>query len=84
VLVLDPPGTWEHPTWRLLQFGWEVEHAYSFGFETQREPGEARFRARAQGDLDGDGILSTFAITGMTRDGAEPVVSTLSIHREVE
>lgn len=82
--VLDPPGTWEHPTWRRLRFGWTVEHAYSFAFESEAKPGLALFRAVAHGDLDGDGLRSTFEIRGMTRDGGQPRTFPMSIHRELE
>ena len=84
VKVSDPPGTWDHPTWRRLQFRWNVEHAYSFAFESQAKQGAAVFRAVAHGDLDGDGLYSTFEIRGSTRDGAEPTTLPMSIHRELE
>jgi hypothetical protein len=84
VRVTDPPGTWDHPTWRQLEFEWTVPHAFSFAFESQNAPGMARFTARAHGDLDGDGNLSTFSISGESRDGAEPGVGPMDITREVE
>ncbi len=84
VKVSDPPGTWDHPTWRRLQFRWTVEHAYSFAFESEAKPGVAVFRAVAHGDLDGDGLFSTFEIRGSTRDGGEPMTLPMSIHRELE
>ncbi|MFO0665934.1 MAG: hypothetical protein U0174_18430 [Polyangiaceae bacterium] len=59
----DPPGTWDHPTWKALDFRATregVPHAYCFQFDSD----ENGFRARAQGDLDGDGILSTFELRG--------------------
>ncbi len=106
--VLDPPGTWEHPTWRRLNFGFTVPHSYSFTFEShlpagpdgdsdkghqagdpreqQANPtdGHAEFVARAFGDLDGDGGLSTFEISGESRQGQTPIVRPLVVHREVE
>ena len=82
--VLDPPGTWDHPTWVKLDFRFEVPHAYSFAFESHNQPGRALFRAQAHGDLDGDGIHSSFSISGESRDGSEPVVYPMDIHREVE
>ena len=45
---------------------------------------EAHFVATAHGDLDGDGVLSTFQITGESKRGAEPKVLPLDVHREVE
>lgn len=59
----DPPGTWDHPTWKALEFRATregVPHAYCFQFDSD----ESGFRARAQGDLDGDGMLSTFELRG--------------------
>jgi hypothetical protein len=82
--VTDPPGTWDHPTWRELQFGFSVPHAFSFAYESHNAPGLARFRARAHGDLDADGLSSTFALSGESRDGALPVVFFLEVQREVE
>lgn len=59
----DPPGTWDAPTWRALDFRAApdgIPHAYSFAFDGT---GSA-FVARARGDLDGDGVLSLFEIRG--------------------
>jgi hypothetical protein len=82
--VTDPPGTWEHATWRLLDFSFAVPHSYSFAFESHDAPGHATFRAVAHGDLDGDGLLSTFEISGESKDGAEPVLLPMESRREVE
>jgi hypothetical protein len=59
----DPPGTWDAPAWRTLDFRAApdgVPHAYSFAFDGT---GNA-FVARARGDLDGDGVLSLFEVRG--------------------
>jgi len=82
--VLDPPGTWDHPTWRHLDFGFTTPHAFSFAFESHNSSKEAHFVARAQGDLDGDGVLSTFELPGEVKGNATPTVGTLYVHREVE
>jgi hypothetical protein len=83
-LALDPPGTWNHPTWRLLGFRLEEPHAYSYAFESKNGPERSSFVGTARGDLDGDGSTSTFVITGdVSRDGA-PRIGPLSMHREVE
>jgi type II secretory pathway pseudopilin PulG len=61
----DPPGTWDTPAWKALDFRPAPEgapHAYAFAFDAPK-PNEA-FVARARGDLDGDGLLSTFEIRG--------------------
>jgi hypothetical protein len=45
-------------------------HAYSFAFESNG----TGFVARARGDLDGDGTLSTFEVRGVTPPGETPRV----------
>ena len=61
----DPPGTWDGATWQALSFRPSAEgvpHAYAFSFESTA--GGTAFVAQARGDLDGDGVLSTFEIRG--------------------
>jgi hypothetical protein len=82
--VVDPPGTWDHPSWRLLGFKKEREHAYTFEFDSRGDAQGASFVARAQGDLDGDGELSEFSIRGEVQGQKEPVVYPLELRREVE
>ncbi len=82
--VTDPPGTWDHPTWRELELSFTVPHSYSFAFESQNTPAEAHFTASAHGDLDGDGLLSTFEISGHARAGADPVTTPMEMVREIE
>ena len=83
-LAQDPPGTWDAPTWRALDFGFDAPHAYSFSFESTNAEGRSTFTARARGDLDGDGVTSSFAISGSVERGAEPKLGQLEINREVE
>lgn len=83
-IVEDPEGTWDHPTWRQLDFAWTVPHAFSFAFESANGPEHSVFRAWAHGDLDGDGVLSTFQISGESREGKLPVVHPLQSDREIE
>ena len=81
----DPPGIWDHPTWKALQFRASPEgvpHAYSFAFDAL--PKEAAFVARGRGDLDGDGILSTFEVRGSSRQGAAAVEPGMYVESELE
>ena len=80
----DPPGTWDHPTWRLLDFSFDVPHSYSFAFESRNGADVSSFVARAQGDLDGDGSLSEFFIGGETRAGGTPTIAPMEMVREIE
>lgn len=87
VKVSDPQGTWDHLTWRALDFRLEHPHAYSFRFQSSVDPVSqvARFAARAHGDLDGDGSWSTFEVRGERRpDAPARVMSGLLVSRELE
>lgn len=80
----DPPGTWDHPTWRLLDFGFKVPHRFSFEFTSANGAERSEFRAVAHGDLDGDGVLSTFSLGGQVERGSVPTVGYLELDREIE
>ncbi len=58
--VTDPPETWTHPSWVALGFSVSDPHYYSYEFISDG----SSFTVRAYGDLDGDGVLSTFERTG--------------------
>lgn len=82
--ALDPPGVWEHPTWARLGVSFSRAHSYSFSFESDKRGRRARYLATAEGDLDGDGELSTFSVRGQAIDGQPPVTFPLEMRREVE
>jgi hypothetical protein len=99
VRVVDPPEIWQHLTWRSLDFGFCKEdkeernkvacvpHAFSFQFDSEIDPATQvmRFTATAHGDLDGDGIVSTFEVRGERVPGAPArVLPGMFIDREVE
>ena len=68
----DAAEAWEQPTWKALDFRpvpEGVPHCYAFGFESTLSAARSGFRADAHGDLDGDGIVSTFEITGHDVEG---------------
>jgi hypothetical protein len=81
----DPSGAWDHPTWRALSFGFDHPHAFSFTFESTQGPaGQSHFRAIAHGDLDGDGVTSTFEVRGEADPGGARIVPGMYVDREVE
>ena len=82
--VQDQPGTWDHPTWRELSFAQDLPHRFTFEFVSENGAEQASFRAVAHGDLDGDGNLSTFEVSGQSLAGQPPLVFALEMHREVE
>jgi type II secretory pathway pseudopilin PulG len=72
-LAVDPAGTWSDPTWAALQFpvagsGFAfadgAPHAFSFAFDSTPGSTRSTFKAHAHADLDGDGVLSTFEVSG--------------------
>ncbi len=82
--ALDPPGSWEHPTWKALEFGFSRPHSYSFEFQSEVRGRKSRYRASARGDLDGDGQTSEFTVRGEATSGGEPLTFPLEMHREIE
>lgn len=72
-LVVDEDGTWEKPTWVALDFRPApagTPHAFAFVFTNRVDSDSSQFVAQAHGDLDGDGVTSTFEIRG-TATGTE-------------
>jgi hypothetical protein len=68
----DPPEAWEHPSWLALEFRPApagAPHCFAFAFDSTMTPARATFQAHAHGDLDGDGITSTFQISGQYIEG---------------
>lgn len=62
------PDTWSHPTWKTLGFAPADPHYYSFQFIRGGDGPGGRFIVRAVGDLDCDGIFSTFQKEGRIGD----------------
>lgn len=83
-LVTDPPSTWANPTWRMLDFSFDAPHAFSFELSSHNTAELSTYTAAAHGDLDGDGVLSTFQVSGSVRPGGAPQTLPLEVTREVE
>lgn len=80
----DPPGAWEHPSWKALGFEFDHPHAFSFAFESTLGSAESKFRATAHGDLDGDGVTSTFEVEGRADSTGARIMPGMFVDREVE
>lgn len=83
VRAADPPDAWEHPTWRALGFRASPEgvpHEYAFAFDR----GPASYVARAHGDLDGDGVTSTFEVRGVVDEAGARALPGMYVAEEVE
>jgi hypothetical protein len=70
---IDPPDAWDNPTWIALDLFRPAPpgtpHCFAFGFDSALSPAKSTFRAHAHGDLDGDGVYSTFEVTGRLVEG---------------
>ena len=70
--VHDADGAFAHPTFKALGFEPPQPHWYSYRVDIDPDPATP-MRVVAYGDLDGDGVLSTFTRT-LGRDGNSVVV----------
>jgi prepilin-type N-terminal cleavage/methylation domain-containing protein len=55
---------WDDPVWAALHFAVSDPHYFRYEFVSEGIMSEAKFTGRAYGDLDCDGIESTFEIQG--------------------
>ncbi len=58
------PGDWAHPTWKALTFEMRDPHYYQYEYVSDGTGAESRFTVRALGDLNCDGVMSTFERIG--------------------
>jgi type II secretory pathway pseudopilin PulG len=84
---IDPPGTWDAPTWRALDFRASpdgVAHWFSFGFDSSGSATVSSFVAHAHGDQDGDGLTSTFEARGHDDAQGAVVEPGMYVDKEIE
>lgn len=87
VQAVDAPGAWDQASWKELGFrpvAEGVPHAFAFAFDSTAAPGRSTFVARAHGDLDGDGITSTFEMRGHSAEGEGGPMIEPGMHVEAE
>lgn len=89
VRAIDPPGTWDGPTWQALAFRPTEEgvgHSYAFSFDGTQSPGRSTFVAHAHGDLNGNGVTSTFEVRGRSfaDEGRPSLEPGMYVEAEVE
>jgi type IV pilus assembly protein PilA len=61
------PALWTNLTWQAVRFDMADPHYYQYEYQSTGTAGAgagSRFTARAMGDLDCDGILSTYEMVG--------------------
>jgi hypothetical protein len=74
---------WLHPTWQALGFAVWDSHYYAYQFDSAGTGLEATFTVSAFGDLDCDGVLSTFSRSGRV-DPVHGTAYDLGLYRENE
>jgi hypothetical protein len=72
--------TFKHPTWQALNFALADPFYYAYEVETKGTGNGTHFTVRAMGDLDCDGVLSTFERIG-TLDEAGNLSGGVSIYQ---
>jgi type IV pilus assembly protein PilA len=60
------PSLWKQPTWQALNFGLDDPYLYQYQYVSTGVGAAAAFTAGAYGDLNCDGIYSTFERNGVT------------------
>lgn len=58
------PGLWTDASWQALKFSMDDPHYYSYTYIASGTDSTAHFTVRANGDLDCDGVYSTFEMVG--------------------
>ena len=61
---VTPASVWDRPTWRDLGFRLDSRHYYQFRFTGTGAGADATYIIEARGDLDCDGVYSSFKFKG--------------------
>jgi len=75
----DDPGIWKHRLWKQLGYSVDDPHYYSYRYQSDGKT----FVAVAEGDLDCDGQLSRFTLSG-TVGGDGNLIRDLRVENELE
>ena len=79
-----PTSVWDKAGWGALHFALTDPHRYAYTFESSGTNTKAVYTARALGDLDCDGELSTYELRGsIDNEGSVRVVGPI-IYNELE
>ncbi len=79
------PALWTDPSWQALKFSMDDPHYYSYTYLSAGTGAGAHFTVRANGDLDCDGVYSTFEMVGSIQsDGTVTGQARFFKDRELE
>lgn len=72
-------AAWATAPWKELKFKVSAPHYYQYNYESTNAVGALGdfFTARALGDLDADGVFSTFSLTGSGQEGGDVKLSPI-------
>jgi len=73
---------WDTPTWNALHFSVDDPHYYRYEFISKLNGHEASFTARAYGDLDCDGVESSYEIAGFKNFNGVDMTGTANFYAE--
>ena len=73
---------WEKATWKALHFSMDDPHYYRYEIVTTGTGPGSSFTARAQGDLDCDGVESTYELFGASTFLGHDMAGSGSVYRE--
>lgn len=76
----------EGNVWPQLGFEQQDPHYFHYNFKWKNDLGQGacQFTAQAFGDLDGDGVYSTFERVGSSTEGGMAGASTIAVENELE
>ena len=78
------PTVWDSSTWDALHFDLPDPHYYRYEYSSSGTDTDATFTARAIGDLDCDGNLSTFEMTAHANSAGHDITGSAGIYKNAE
>ncbi|MCD6499750.1 MAG: type II secretion system protein [Deltaproteobacteria bacterium] len=76
---------WSDPTWQTLKFAIDDPHYFQYQFVSSGSKAGAKFTARAQADLDCDGVFSTYERAATVSDDLKIVgTGALYVNKPIE
>ena len=78
------PTVWDSGTWNALHFDMPDPHYYRYEYVATGTDTSAAFTARALGDLDCDGNLSTFEMTAHANSAGRDLTGSAGIFKTAE
>jgi type IV pilus assembly protein PilA len=79
-----PPraADWTDPTWKELHFSMDDPYYYRYEFVSSGVNVDSEFTARAHGDLDCDGVLSTYEMYGAVQVQGNDMSGNAGVYKE--